>query len=98
MFLVRNVFTTHPGKAKELVQIFKKAAPILEASGIVENVRVLTDAVAGFWTVVVESEVKDLNSYVDMAQAMRGNKELGAAMAGYLDLQTGGHREVFRIE
>ncbi len=98
MFLVRNIFHAKSGKAKALVEIFKKAAPHLEANGIVKNTRILTDGVAGFWTVILESEVEDLNNYLDMAKIVSSNKEFGDLMAGYIDLVNGGYREVFRIE
>lgn len=98
MFLIRNIFHASPGKAKALVKIFKNAAPYLEANGTVKSTRILTDAVSTFWTVVFESEVEDLNSYVDMAKTVSGNKKVGEAMKGYIDLVTGGHREIFRIE
>ena len=98
MFLVRNVFHAHPGKAKALVEIFKRASPYLEAQGIVKNTRILTDSAAGFWTVVIESEVEDLNGYLDMAKNASANKEFGETMKGYMDFVSSGHREIFRIE
>ena len=98
MFLVRNVFHANPGKAKALVDIFKKAQPLLEKTGLVRNTRILTDSVATFWTVVIESEVEDLNPYLDMAGIVSQKPEIGEAMKGYIDLVNGGHREVFRIE
>ena len=98
MYLIRNVFHASPGKAKDLVKIFKNAAPHLEASGIAKRTRILTDGVSTFWTVVFESEVEDLNVYMDMAKTLSDNKEFGEAMKGYIDLVTGGYREVFRIE
>ena len=66
--------------------------------GLVRNVRVLTDASAGFWTVVLESEVEDLNAYMDMARVVSKNPQIGQAMKGYSDLTTGGHREIYRVE
>ena len=63
MFLVRNIFHAKPGKAKALVETFKKAAPHIESSGVAKNTRILTDSASTFWTVVVEAEVEDLNSY-----------------------------------
>jgi hypothetical protein len=98
MFLVRNVFHAKPGKAKQLVKIFKNALPHLESSGIAKSTRILTDAVGPFWTVVIESEVEDLNQYVNMSKDLSGIKEFGDAMMGYIELADTGHREVFRIE
>ncbi|MEM3112926.1 MAG: hypothetical protein QXI33_00685 [Candidatus Pacearchaeota archaeon] len=98
MFLVRNVFHAKPGKAKALVTIFKRAAPILEESGLVKNTRILTDSIGPFWTVVLENEVEDLNSYMNMAKNVSITKRYGQAMKGYIDLTKGGYREVFSIE
>ncbi len=98
MFLVRNVFHAKPGKSKDLVAIFKKAVPIFESTDLVHSMRVLTDGIATFWTVVLESEVEDLNAYMDMAKIVSQKPEIGEAMKGYIDLVSGGHREVFRIE
>ena len=98
MFLVRNVFHAKPGKAKVLVEIFKHASAHLEAGGIVKKTRILTDSVSTFWTVILESEVEDLNSYMNMAKTLSSNKEFGEAMKGYIELVNGGYREVFQIE
>ena len=98
MFLVRNVFRANPGKAKALVEIFKKSARHIEASGIAKKTRILTDSAATFWTVILESEVEDLNKYMNMAKTVSSNKELSKLMKGYIDLVSGGHREIFRIE
>jgi hypothetical protein len=99
MFLVRNVFHAKPGKARALVGVFKEASPHLLNSGVAKSVRILTDAVAGFHTVVVESEVEDLSSYADLARTMGSNAEFQSIMQGYTELQdSGGYREVFKIE
>ena len=98
MFLVRNIFHTKPGRAKELVSIFKNATPHLKSDGIVHSTRILTDATSTFWTVVFESEVEDLNKYLDMARVVSNHKELGESMKGYMDLVNGGYREISKIE
>ncbi len=97
MYLVRDVFHAKPGKAKELVAKFKQGAPLMAKMGLAPG-RVMTDAVAGYWTVVIETEVEKLDSYLDRARGMGGDPELGRIMQGYMDLVEGGHREVFRIE
>ena len=58
----------------------------------------MTDVSATFWTVVIQSEVEDLNAYVDMAKSISQKPELGEAMKGYIDLTQGGFREIYRIE
>ena len=97
MYLVRNIFTCKPGKAKDLVAKFKAAAPHLAKIDI-ENTRILTDTAAGFWTVVVESEVESLDAYFGAVRDRAANEAVGKAMAGYMDLVKGGRREVFKVE
>jgi hypothetical protein len=97
MFVVRNVFRAHPGKAKELVKKFQAASSHFKSLGI-SNTRVLTDAVAGFWTVVHEVEVEDMNTFFKALEARPSDEAIRAALAGYMDLIETGHREVFKIE
>jgi hypothetical protein len=98
MFIVRNIFHCKPGKAKALIEIFKKASPMIEDAGLAVKTRIISDASADFWTVVIESEVENLNNYINMAETISKNPELGQAMAGYTDLVLSGKREIFRIE
>lgn len=97
MYIVRNVFTAKPGKAKDLVDTFQRAGPHLRELGV-RNTRILTDASAGFWTVVVESEVENLDDYLEIARDVSNRPELAEIMAGYMDLVVGGHREIFVVE
>ncbi len=97
MYLVRNVFAAKPGKAKELATQFKSAAPHFTAAGI-HNVRILTDRVAAFWTVVVEYEVEDVNAYFELGPNLSEKPQVGEIMKGYRDLVDGGYRQVFTIE
>ena len=68
MYLVREVFYTKPGKAKELVTKFKQVLPFFEKQGA-KNPRIMTDIATTYWTVVFESEVEDLG---DFAREIRG--------------------------
>ena len=91
MFLIRDVFNTKPGKAKELVAMMKKAAPHMRTPGI-RNMRVMTDTVGGYWT-----EAAELQAPL-AAGTPPQSPDAEAAMTGYMDLVNGGHREIFRIE
>ncbi len=97
MYLVRDIFNAKPGKAKDLVAKFKQVEPYMKEMGM-KGMRVMTDAVADYWTVVAESEVESLDEYFDMGRRERGNEKMGEIMQGYMDLVEGGRREVFRIE
>ncbi|HEV8580491.1 MAG TPA: hypothetical protein VGX68_15600 [Thermoanaerobaculia bacterium] len=96
MYLVRDIFNAKPGKAKDLVAKFKAMEPIMKEMGM-NGMRVMTDAVAGYWTVVAESEVESLDEYFDMGRR-QNDPRAGEIMQGYMDLVEGGRREVFRIE
>lgn len=97
MYLVRNVFQAKPGRAKDLVEIFKTVAQHIEDFGV-KMTYILTDATGPFWTVVLESQVENLNDYFDMPAKMRDKPEIAEAMKGYMDLVSGGHREIYKIE
>jgi hypothetical protein len=97
MYVIRDIFNTKPGRAKDLVAKVKKAMPHMKAPGI-SGTRVMTDTVAGYWTVVCETEVDDLQSYFDAGRSEAPNPEAEEAMKGYMELVNGGHREIFRIE
>jgi hypothetical protein len=94
MFIVRNVFRCKPGQAKNLVEKFKAALPIMRE---IANHRILVDEVATFWTVVIETETEDLAAFEKMLQERGGRQDVQDAMAGYMDLVDSGHREIFRV-
>lgn len=93
MFVIRNVFKCKPGQAKNLIDKFKVALPLMEGM----NQRVLVDEVAGFWTVVVELQVEDLGSFEQMLKERGGRKDVQDAMAGYMDHVHEGYREIYRV-
>jgi hypothetical protein len=92
MFLVRDVFKAKPGQATALIQKFEKVLPQIRGQGL-RSQRVLVDTVAGFWTVVLETEAEDLDSYFGMADDPAARE----GMEGYMDHVLSGHREIFRI-
>ena len=94
MYLVREVFQTKPGKAKDLVKIFKEAGKIMEGMG---NTRIMTDAVSNYWTVILEMEVENLATWEKMAGTTQ-KPEVKEIMKDYMTLLEGGHREIFKIE
>jgi hypothetical protein len=97
MYLIREVFQTKPGKAKELVKKFKQAAPFFEKQGM-SNTKIMTDIVGNYWTVVIESEVKDLGDFAKEVRSATSEPELEKIMQGYMDLVEGGRREIYLLE
>lgn len=98
MYLIREVFQAKPGKAKDLVKMFKQAAPHFEKTGDMKNMKVLTDIVSTYWTVIVESETSDMGAFFTNLRSATMSDELKEIMKGYMDCVAGGHREIFMIE
>jgi hypothetical protein len=61
------------------------------------NCRVLVDAVANYWTVVLECEFESLSDFEHHLAEYGRRDDVREAMAGYMDLVEGGRREIFRI-
>ena len=97
MYVVRDVFRCKPGKAKELVEKFRKTIPSMEAHDRFANVRIMVDAVADYWTVVLESDVETLADFERHQAEYGARPEVREAMAGYMDLVLEGKREIFRL-
>ena len=97
MYLIRDVFRCRPGKAGELARRFKETIPSMEAEDGFRNCRVMVDYVASYWTVVIESDVDDLDQFVRHQATYGTRPEVRAAMEGYMELVQEGHREIYRI-
>lgn len=97
MFVVRDVFRCKPGEAKHLVKKFKAVAPLMKDMGA-SGTRIMTDAVADYWTVVLEIEVESIGDWMEASAKARQDDERWAAMEGYMDHVQGGRREIFRVE
>jgi len=98
MSMAREIMHCKPGKAKELVKLFKQVVPLMKEYGI-ENVRIYTD-VSGesYWTVVIEQDVKSVD---DLSEGMRRSQtdpRIAGGLNGYHDLVIEGRRELFRVE
>ena len=98
MYLIREIFQAKPGKAKDLVKMFKQAAPHFEKMGGGKNMKVLTDIVSTYWTVIVESETEDIGGFFTNLRSATMSNELKEIMKGYMDCVEGGKREIFMIE
>jgi hypothetical protein len=98
MYLIREVFQAKPGKAKDLVKMFKLATPHFKNNQGIVDMKVMTDVVGNYWTVVVESETNDIGGFFTDLRSATMSDELKEIMKGYMDCISGGHREVFMIE
>jgi hypothetical protein len=102
MIVVREVMYCKPGKVRPLVEKFLAMSKLMEKSGM-GKFKVMTDISAErYWTVVAESEMKDLRSMEDMfaGQGQNGDamKEMETLMKGYHELVDHGKREIYKLE
>lgn len=98
MLIIRDVFTAKPGQASKLAGVFKKVF------GKDPDVKVMTDLVSDFNTVIMEHQVKDLAEYEKIMELYRSGKpapnmdpKAYEIMAGYTDLYVSGRREILQI-
>jgi hypothetical protein len=97
MYVVRDVFRCKPGKAKELVERFRKTIPELERDDNFTNIRLMVDAVAEYWTVVLEADCPSLAHFEKHLREFGTRPYVREALEGYMDLVEGGKREIFRL-
>jgi hypothetical protein len=95
MLLVREVFVAKPGNASKLAKLFKDTMPMEDAA----KMRIMTDVVGPYNTVVMEYETESLSTWE--AESKEWDKkvtpEMQQKMAGYTEMYMEGRREVFRI-
>jgi hypothetical protein len=97
MFLIRDLFRCRPGKAGAFAEMLKQTVASMEREDGFTNCRVMVDYVATYWTVVLQAEVDTIEKFDMHMRNFSARPEVRRAMDGYLDLVTGGHREIFRI-
>jgi len=93
MFVVRETFTAKPGKASALAAMFKEVLP--QITGV--KVRVLTDFIGPFNTVVLETEATDLTQFEKTMQEYMSRQDIRDKMKGYTELYQAGRREVYKV-
>ena len=92
MFVIRETFTAKPGKASALAVMFKQVMGEMTTL----KTRVMTDYIAGFNTVVVETEVQNLGDFEKELETYMSRQDLRDKMKGYTDMYQEGRREVYK--
>ncbi|MCC7479506.1 hypothetical protein IT575_13760 [bacterium] len=96
MLIVREVFTAKPGQASKLARLFKRSM-----AGMA-NVRVLTDFVGDYNTVVMEMEFEDLAAWQRMMDDYKSGKVSTGDVtpeewAAYNTMWKTGRREIWQV-
>lgn len=97
MLIIREIFTAKPGMAGKLARLFKKIF------GHDPNVRIMTDLVGDYNTVVMEMQVKSLEEFEKQMEGYKSGKhpsmnpEFAEEMSKYTEMYLTGKREVFQV-
>ncbi len=98
MLIIREVFTAKPGQASKLAKLFRKAF------GQDSSVRIMTDFIGEYNTVVAEMQVANLAEFEKQMEEYKAGKpdpkvdpETQKEMAKYTEMYLTGRREVFQI-
>ena len=96
MILVRDVFQLKFGKAREATALWKEGRGFLEGDQRIKSVRLLTDLVGSYYTVVLETTYDSLGDFErSMSEGM--NDEWRAWYGRYVPLVESGYREMFMV-
>ncbi|MCI0414164.1 hypothetical protein L0222_15375 [bacterium] len=98
MLIIREVFTAKPGQASKLAKLFKRAF------GRDTNMRVMTDVVGNYNTVVIEMQVSSLAEFEKQMEEYKSGKPdpnmdpaVAEEMSKYTEMYVTGRREIFQI-
>ena len=98
MLIVRDQFTAKPGQASKLAKVFRNFF-----AGD-SSIRVMTDVIGDYNTVVLEFQVASLAEYESMMQKYQSGElstnatpEAAEAMSKYTEQWLTGRREIYRV-
>lgn len=94
MLIIREVFTAKPGQASKLAKLFKKAF------GTEPNIRVMTDLVGDYNTVVMEMQAKNLAEFEKQMEDYKSGKmdpKVAEEMSKYTEMYLTGRREIYQV-
>jgi len=98
MIVVRNVFKLKFGKTREAVELFKEGAGNMKRLGFGRvPVRLLTDVVSDFYTLVLEQTFESLADFENTVKGLMANAEWKAWYQKVIPLVESGHREIFSV-
>jgi hypothetical protein len=96
MIVVRNVFKLKFGHAKEAVSAWKEMIGMADTLNFgAREMRLFTDAVADFYTVVFEVSFDSMGHYEEAAKRMMSNAQWGQAYQKITPHVESGYREIF---
>src|SRR5689334_12198462 len=98
MILVRDVFRLQFGKAREALTAFKAVGQVAQEMGYGrDSLRVMTDLVGPYYTLVLETTYASLAAYEKMSVKSMSNNDWRAAYQKFTPYVESGYREIFTI-
>jgi hypothetical protein len=98
MILVRDVFQLKYGKAREAIAIWKEGMALFKKLTVKpHDMRLLTDLVGNYYTLVFETTFESLAQYERLGESHIATDEWKAWHAKVGQVSEGGHREIFNI-
>jgi hypothetical protein len=98
MILVRDVFRLKFGKARDALAVWKEMADVGRRTGSMPAPRILTDLVGPYYTLVMETTVKDLPAWEADLKKTMGDSAMHALYQKFTPLVDSGYREIFTIQ
>jgi hypothetical protein len=92
MLVVREVFVAKPGMASKLARVLCDAV-----GGGPDRVRVMTDLIGQFNSVVMETEVDSLQTFEQRMKQYQADQQIRSKMAGYTEMYLEGRREIYEV-
>jgi len=93
MYVIRETFTAKPGMASKLAKLLREVSSDQKQM----KTRVLTDVVGPFNTVVMETEVENLEEHGRRMKEHMEKTNVGERMKGYTELYVSGRREIYQV-
>ena len=97
MILVRDVFQLKFGKAREAVAVAKEGLAVSKRAGMDAPMRLLTDLVGPYYTLVLETTFPSLADYEQPLRDALAKDEWKAWYQKLVPLVESGRREIFTI-
>lgn len=97
MIIVRDVFQLQFGKAKDAVTVCKAGLENAKDMGNPIPMRIMTDLVGKYYTLVMESTFDSLSHYEQSMREMFDNEQWRDWYQKLLPFLESGHREIFTL-
>jgi len=97
MLIIREVFVAKPGQASKLAKLFKRA---FANDPNWANMKIMTDLVGNYNTVVMEMQIESLAEWEKQMQDYKKGKmdpKMAEEMSKYTDMYFEGRREIYEV-